>query len=115
MSRVNKKMSDAQIERAATLFAALAEASRLRLLQALLHGGEMTVSALVEATGLSQANVSKHLSGLHTARMVAKERQGVYVSYRISDPVVQSLCGLVCEKIERDAERELKTIKGMNA
>lgn len=105
-------MSDGQIERAATLFTALAEVSRLQLLQALMHDGTMTVSELVETTGLSQANVSKHLAGLHAARLVAKERNGVYVSYRIADPVVRSLCSLVCDKIERDAVQELKTLKG---
>lgn len=105
-------MSDGQIERAAALFTALAEPSRLQLLQALMYDGTLTVSELVEATGLSQANVSKHLASLHAARLVAKERNGVYVSYRILDPVVQSLCSLVCEKIERDAVQELKALKG---
>lgn len=103
-------MTDAQIERAAGLFAALAEASRLRLLQALMVGGEMTVGELVEVTGLSQANVSKHLSGLYSARLVDKKRDGVYVRYRICDPVVLSLCELVCAKIERDAIGEVKAI-----
>lgn len=105
-------MSDGQIERAAALFSALAETSRLQLLQALMHGNTLTVSELVEATGLSQANVSKHLSALHAARLLAKERNGVYVSYRIVDPVVQKLCDLVCQKIERDAVQVLKALKG---
>lgn len=103
-------MSDGQIERAAVLFAALAETSRLRLLQALMYAGTMTVSELVEATGLSQANVSKHLAGLHTARLLAKERNGVYVNYRIADPVVERLCSLVCDKIERDTVQDLHAL-----
>jgi DNA-binding transcriptional ArsR family regulator len=101
-------MSDGQIARAAALFAALAEPSRLRLLQAMMHGGALTVTELVEATGLSQANVSKHLSGLHTARLVAKTREGVFVRYEIADPVVQDLCALVCAKIDRDVQQDLK-------
>lgn len=103
-------MSDGQIERAAVLFTALAEGSRLRLLQALMHDGQLTVSELVEQTGLSQANVSKHLSALYAARLVAKSKDGVYVSYRIADPIVQELCALVCGKIERDARDELKAL-----
>lgn len=105
-------MSDGQIERAATLFAALAEPSRLRLLQALMQGGGLTVTELVEETGLSQANVSKHLAGLHAARLVAKAREGVFVRYKIGDPIVQDLCGLVCAKIDRDVQRDLKTTQG---
>lgn len=105
-------MSDAQILRASSLFAALAEPSRLRLLQAMMNGGALTVGELVETTGLSQANVSKHLAGLHAARLVAKEREGVFVRYEIGDPIVQDLCGLVCSKIERDAQQELKSLQG---
>lgn len=104
-------MSNGQIERAAALFAALAEPSRLRLLQALMRGGGLTVTELVDETGLSQANVSKHLGGLHAARLVAKAREGVFVRYEIGDPIVQDLCGLVCAKIERDVKRDLKDVQ----
>jgi DNA-binding transcriptional ArsR family regulator len=41
-------------------FKVLAEPARLEILSAL-RAGEMTVSELVDATGLGQANVSKHL------------------------------------------------------
>lgn len=105
-------MSDAQIDRAATLFAALAESSRLRLLQAMMNSGALTVSELVESTGLNQANVSKHLAGLHSAKLVSKTRSGIYVRYEISDPVVFELCKLVCSKIERDARQELDALQG---
>ena len=104
-------MSQGQIERAATLFAALAEPSRLVLLQALMHEGTLSVSELVAASGLSQANVSKHLAGLYAARLVAKERKGVYVCYRIIDSLVEELCSLVCGKIERDAMEEIEALK----
>lgn len=111
MSSRKKKMSQGQIERAATLFAALAEPSRLVLLQALMHEGTLSVSELVAASGLSQANVSKHLSGLYAARLVTKERKGVYVCYRIIDSLAEELCSLVCGKIERDAIEEIEALK----
>lgn len=102
-------MSGAQVARAAALFGVLAEPSRLRLLQAL-REGPLTVGELVEGTELSQANVSKHLAGLHAARLVGKERDGVFVRYAISDPVVDELCSLVCSKIERDVQRDAKEL-----
>ena len=46
-------------------FKALAEPARLQLLRCL-QEQEMSVNELVEATGLGQANVSKHLQLLHT-------------------------------------------------
>lgn len=111
MSSNKKPMSEAQITRAASLFATLAEPSRLRLLQAL-RGGSLTVSELVDETGLSQANVSKHLAGLHNARLVNKMREGVFVRYEIGDPVIDQLCALVCAKLERDVQQDIAALKG---
>ena len=45
-------------------FKALGEPARLQILDAL-RDGEATVTELVDATGLGQANVSKHLGLLH--------------------------------------------------
>jgi DNA-binding transcriptional ArsR family regulator len=103
-------MSDAQISRAAALFATLAEPSRLRLLQSLLGGSTLTVTELVAATGLSQANVSKHLSVLHSARLVSKTRDGIFVKYEIADNLVSQLCALVCSKMERDLLDDAKAL-----
>ena len=84
------------------LFAALSEPSRLALLQAL-HDGPLTVSQLVEACSMKQANVSKHLALLHDSSLVKRERDGTAIRYSISDPLVFSLCELVCGKMEKDA------------
>lgn len=106
-----KKLSETQIQRAAALFAILSEPSRLKLLQAL-QGGPLSVGDLVEATGLSQANVSKHLSMLHGVRLVKKSRDGVFVNYEMAGSVVEQLCDLVCAKMERDLAEEAREIGG---
>jgi DNA-binding transcriptional ArsR family regulator len=96
-------MSWAQLEAVARLFAVLSEPSRLMLLQAL-HRGPQTVSELVAASGMKQANVSKHLAVLHDHHLVRRQREGISVRYGIADPMVLSLCNLVCGKMERDAQ-----------
>ncbi len=96
-------MSLAQLEAVGRLFGVLSEPSRLLLLQAL-HQGPMTVTELVEATGMKQANVSKHLGLLHDHRLVRRERRGISVRYEIADPMIFSLCKLVCGKMERDVK-----------
>jgi DNA-binding transcriptional ArsR family regulator len=97
-------MSGAQLAAASRLFAVLSEPSRLQLLQAL-HDGPSTVSELTEACGMKQANVSKHLGVLHGHHLVKREREGTCVRYTIADPMVFSLCHLVCGKMERDAKQ----------
>ncbi|XSG75912.1 ArsR/SmtB family transcription factor [Herpetosiphon llansteffanensis] len=81
------------VELKAKLFRGLADASRLRVLESLCHG-PLTVSAIVEATQLSQSNVSNHLSCLHDCGLVARQQQGRFVYYRLSDPRVGELIAL---------------------
>src|SRR5262249_30338573 len=75
-------LTDAQIEEAARLFATLSEPSRLRLLQALMRG-PMTVTELVEATGMKQGNVSKQLGILYDAHLLARNRHGNFIRYAV--------------------------------
>jgi len=96
-----RKMSLAQLEAVARLFAILSEPSRLMLLQTL-HNGPMTVSELVEACDMKQANVSKHLGLLYDHQLVKRERDGITIRYQIADPMIFALCNLVCGKMERD-------------
>jgi DNA-binding transcriptional ArsR family regulator len=96
-------MSLAQLEAVARLFGVLSEPSRLVLLQAL-HRKPLTVSELVDACALKQANVSKHLAVLHAHQLVKRERDGTSVRYEIADPMIFSLCNLVCGKMQRDAK-----------
>jgi DNA-binding transcriptional ArsR family regulator len=104
MSRAkSKKMSGGQLAAVSRLFGVLAKPTRLALLQAL-HGGPLTVSQLVEACAMKQANVSKHLAVLHDHHLVKRERNGTSVRYEIADPMIFSLCNVVCGKMQRDAK-----------
>jgi len=99
----NKPLSSHQLAAVARLFAVLSEASRLALLQAL-HAGPLTVNELVAASGMKQANVSKQLAILHDHHLVKREREGTFIRYEIADPMVFSLCNLVCSKMAKDAK-----------
>jgi DNA-binding transcriptional ArsR family regulator len=100
----HRPLSDPQLAVVSRLFGVLSEPSRLSLLQEL-HGGPLTVGELVKACDMKQANVSKHLAVLHDHPLVKRERDGASVRYAIADPIVFSLCHLVCGKMERDARK----------
>ena len=100
------------------LFRGFADLSRLAILEAL-RDGERTVSEIVEATGLSQPNVSNHLSCLRECGLVTSAQQGRYVRYQLSDTRVAALMGLAddlvaevargvyeCTRYTREAQRE---------
>jgi DNA-binding transcriptional ArsR family regulator len=102
--RKSHALSADQLGAVAGLFRVLAEPSRLALLQAL-QAGPLTVTALIDACGMKQANVSKHLAVLHQHQLVKRTPRGAAVEYEIADPIIFSLCNLVCGKIESDAKR----------
>ena len=94
------KLDDASIEMVADFFRALAEPTRLKLLNAL-RAGEHNVSSLTAVVGASQANVSKHLAVLLSAGVVERTNRGTSAYYRIVDPQIYALCDLVCGQIGR--------------
>jgi DNA-binding transcriptional ArsR family regulator len=103
------EMTPEVLELVAGRFKALSEPARLRILSTL-REGERTVSELVEATGLGQANVSKHLRLLHDLRFVERRREGLYTLYRLADEEVFALCDLMCGRLEREVERRRAAI-----
>ena len=80
----------------AKLFRGFSDMSRLSILEAL-RDGPLTVSALVEKTGLSQSNVSNHLRCLSDCDLVVSTQQGRYTLYQLSDTRVAALLALADE------------------
>src|ERR1700678_3694766 len=69
----------------ALLFAALADRTRLRLLN-LMNGKEVCVCYFVEILGQSQPKISRHLAYLRRAGIVTARREGKWMHYRIVAP-----------------------------
>ena len=69
----------------ALLFAALADRTRLRLLN-LMDGREVCVCYFVEILGQSQPKISRHLAYLRRAGIVAARREGKWMHYKIVVP-----------------------------
>ncbi|MHB1079704.1 MAG: ArsR/SmtB family transcription factor [Prosthecobacter sp.] len=99
-------LSPEALELIAARFKLLAEPMRLRLLQAL-YEGERNVTQLVEASGATQANVSKHLGLLCDAGILRRRKDGLHVFYAIADSMVFDLCTLVCSRLQKDLERKV--------
>ena len=105
-SYAKRKLSGDALEMVSERFKALSEPMRLRLLYALMDG-EKTVSELVGEIGGVQANVSKHLSVLLDAGILARRKQGTSAYYRITDESIFELCDLVCGSIHERLVAEL--------
>jgi len=70
----------------------------------------------MEATGLGQANVSKHLKILAQAGIVSRTPQGVSVYYKIVEPFIFELCELVGDRLSirlAAQSQQLKQLEGL--
>ena len=67
------------------LFKALADRTRLRLLN-LMGEGEVCVCFFVEVLGTNQPKISRHLAYLRRAGVVAARREGKWMHYRVAAP-----------------------------
>ena len=96
-----------------TLFKALADATRLRILGLLLTG-EVCVCHIHESLKIPQPKASRHLAYLRRSGLVETRREGLWIHYRLSaplDPVVAAISEAVkhglthIDVVHRDAER----------
>lgn len=69
----------------APLFSALADRTRLRLLN-LMNGREVCVCYFVEILKQGQSKISRHLGYLRRAGIVSARREGRWMHYRIERP-----------------------------
>ena len=91
-----------------SLFAALADRTRLRVLN-LLARNEVCVCYFVELLGESQPKISRHLAYLRRAGVVHARRDGKWIHYSIdkpADPTVAAVLEATLAALERDKQMQ---------
>jgi DNA-binding transcriptional ArsR family regulator len=104
-------MNDKTLEMVAQRFRVLGDPLRLRLLNALSER-ERSVTDLVQETGASQANVSKHLAVLLQEGLIDRRKDGLFVFYACSDLKVFQICDVVCGSLRERLTRDLSQLRG---
>ena len=92
----------------AGLFAALADATRLRLLN-LMDGREVCVCYFVEILRQGQPKISRHLAYLRKAGIVSSRREGKWMHYRIlpqADEAAASILTAVLASLRGDKQMQ---------
>jgi ArsR family transcriptional regulator len=88
--RAPRPVPDDAFERAAALFRALGDPSRLRLLHRL-EFDEQCVTELAEACHAKLSTLSQQLRVLHQERIVTRRRDGKHIYYALADGHVRDL------------------------
>lgn len=82
-----------------TLFMALADKTRLRLLN-LMREDEICVCFFTEVLGESQPKISRHLAYLRNAGLVSSRREGKWMHYSIEMPETPSIARILSDTLE---------------
>ena len=92
-SLLRSRLGKDDAETLATAFKAIADPGRLRLLSFIAGqpGSEACVCNLIQPLGLSQPTVSHHLKVLTEAGLLARERRGTWMFYRLVPQRVEAL------------------------
>ncbi|MFC5994776.1 ArsR/SmtB family transcription factor [Pseudonocardia hispaniensis] len=90
-----------RLQQAATVLDALGEVNRLSILLALHHAGDLCVSDLAVAVGMSDSAVSHALRLLRAHGMVTAHREGRLVRYRIAGGLAKLLLEVVSAEVVR--------------
>jgi ArsR family transcriptional regulator len=102
-----------QLQEMETLFKALADATRLRILGLLLTG-EVCVCDIHQSLKIPQPKASRHLAYLRRSGLVDTRREGLWIHYRLgglTDPVMAAIVDAVrhalthVDSMQRDGER----------
>ena len=82
-------------DRIDAVFAALADATRRQVVQALAESGSATATELAGRFPVSRQAVVKHLSALGSAGLVASEREGREVRYHLTPGPLNDAVGWI--------------------
>jgi ArsR family transcriptional regulator, arsenate/arsenite/antimonite-responsive transcriptional repressor len=104
---------DTQLQRTASVFKALSDPTRLRILGLLLTG-EVCVCHIHDTLRIPQPKASRHLAYLRAVGLVDARRDGLWMHYKLADlpdPILQSVSEMArhalthLETVQKDAGR----------
>ena len=103
--------TEAQLQARAKVMKAMAHPSRLFIIERL-SLGEHCVCELRDMIGADLSTVSRHLSVLKEAGIVATEKRGVQVFYRLKVPCILNFMNCVEAVLARTAQEQAAVLEG---
>jgi len=94
-------LADRETENLASLFKAMGDPNRLRILWAL-QNQEMCVCDLAKFIGVTESAISHQLRLLRQLHLVANRRDGLILYYRLDDEHVSKLIHLALEHLREE-------------
>jgi ArsR family transcriptional regulator len=98
----------------AGIFQALANPTRVAIVELLRDEGEVSVTRICESLGIEQANASQHLSVLRSKNIVLTRKNGTQVFYRLRDRILGQILDLMREYFLAHLTEAGELLSGLN-
>src|SRR3990170_4906468 len=103
-------MEERVLELKAEILKALAQPTRLKILE-LLRNGEKCICEIVPAINGEQSNISRHISLMQKTHLVTTRKDGVKVMVKVRDPKVFEIIDSVSLLLKKQIQETGKLIQ----
>jgi DNA-binding transcriptional ArsR family regulator len=106
---MEESMEERLLELKAEVLKALAQPTRLKILE-LLRNGERCICEIVPAINGEQSNISKHISLMQKSHLITTRKDGVKVMVNVKDPRVFEILDKVTAILKNQMKEQEKLL-----
>jgi ArsR family transcriptional regulator len=99
----------------ADIFQALANPTRIAIVELLRDEKVVPVSRICERLELEQANISQHLAVLRSKHIVSGQKKANQVFYSLRDPIIGRILNLMKQYFQSHLNQSLEVLKSMES
>jgi DNA-binding transcriptional ArsR family regulator len=107
-------MEERVLELKAEILKALAQPTRLKILELLRHG-ERCICEIVPAINGEQSNISRHISLMQKSHLVTTRRDGVKVMVKVRDPKIFSILDGITAILKNEMNEQSRLIRSIRS
>ena len=105
-------MEERVLELKAEILKALAQPTRMKILECL-RDGEKCICEIVPAINGEQSNISRHISLMQKTHLVSTRKEGVRVMVKVSDPNVFEILDSIGLLLKKQIIKTGKLVQGL--
>ena len=105
-------MDERVLELKAEILKALAQPTRLKILE-LIRNGEKCICEIVPALNGEQSNISRHISLMQKSNLVTARKDGVRVMVKVKDPKVYDILDKVSAILKTQVSEQNKLMRSI--
>lgn len=107
-------MEDKILELKAEVLKALAQPTRLKILELLRHG-ERCICEIVPAINGEQSNISRHISVMQKSNLVTTRKDGVKVMVKVKDRKIFDILDSITAILKNEMQEQSRLIRSMRS